>query len=188
MTKAMILGITGTDGAGKGTVVEYLARKKGFVHYAARQLWVDEIKKRGLEVNRTNTRIVANSLRKEHGNDFLVTAYIARMKEDGVENAIIESIRATSEAETLKANSGILLAVDADQHFRYKRIVGRGSETDHIDFETFAAQEVLEMNDPDPNGMQKEAVMKMADYTILNNGTLEELHAEIEKTLFKIEC
>jgi len=62
----MIIGITGTDGGGKGTVVEYLVEKKGFVHCSARALWVDEIKKRGLEVNRANMRIVANDLRAKH--------------------------------------------------------------------------------------------------------------------------
>jgi dephospho-CoA kinase len=182
----MIIGITGTDGAGKGTVVEYLALKKGFAYYSARQLWVEEINRRGLEVKRENMRIVANDLRRQHGNDYLVTAYLKRLKEEKPENAIIESIRTTAEAETLKANGGILLAVDADQHLRYERIVGRASESDKVTFEQFIAQEALEMNDPDPNGMQKEAVMQMADYTIVNNGTLDELHAQIEEILSKI--
>lgn len=182
----MIIGITGTDGAGKGIVVDYLVNEKGFTHYAARQLWVDEINRRGLTVKRENMRIVANDLRRQHGNDYLVTAYVDRVKKEGVNNAIIESIRATAEAETLKRRGGILLAVDADQKLRYERIVGRGSETDAVTFETFAAQEALEMNDPDPNGMQKETVMKMANYTILNNGTLKELHTQIEKTLSRL--
>lgn len=183
----MIIGITGTDGAGKGTVVEYLVKEKGFIHYAARQLWIEEIARRGLEVKRENMRIVANDLRRQHGNNFLVTAYIQRMKEEEVENAIIESIRTTAETETLKANGGMLLAVDADQHLRYERIVGRASESDRVTFEQFVAQEALEMNDPDPNGMQKAAVMAMADYIITNNGTLAELHASIENMLGEIK-
>ncbi|MBI4086862.1 AAA family ATPase [Candidatus Kaiserbacteria bacterium] len=184
----MIIGITGTDGAGKGVVVDYLVEKHDFVHYPARQLWVDEINRRGLEVKRENMRIVANDLRRQHGNDYLITAYIARVKEGGVGNAIIESIRTIAEAETLKTNGGILLAVDADQHLRYERIVGRASESDRVTFEQFAAQEALEMNDPDPNGMQKAAVMAMADHTILNNGTLDELHTQIEKMLSTLEA
>ena len=183
----MILGITGTDGAGKGVVVEYLVEKKGFRHYAARQLWVDEINRRGLEVKRENMRIVANDLRRQHGNDFLVAAYVERMQTEGVQDAIIESIRAIAEAETLKRHGGVLLAVDADQHLRYERIVGRASESDKVTFKHFAAQETLEMNDPDPNGMQKEKVMQMADYTIINNGTLDEFHAQIETALSRMQ-
>jgi dephospho-CoA kinase len=32
----MIIGITGTDGAGKGAVVDYLVAQKGFTHYSGR--------------------------------------------------------------------------------------------------------------------------------------------------------
>ncbi len=63
----MIVGITGTIGAGKGTVVEYLVQKKGFVHFSARALILEEVKKRGLEVARENTTLVANDLRAAFG-------------------------------------------------------------------------------------------------------------------------
>lgn len=32
-----IIGITGTLGAGKGTIVEYLKDKKGFAHFSVRE-------------------------------------------------------------------------------------------------------------------------------------------------------
>ena len=182
----MIIGITGTDGAGKGEVVAYLIEKKGFIHYSARQLFIEEITRQGLPMDREHMRLVANALRRERGNDMLVTTYLARIKEAGTKDGIIESIRARAEAETLQSQGGILLAVDADPQLRYERITARASESDAVSFESFVAHEALEMNDPDPNGMQKAAVMAMADYTIMNNGTLEELHAQIEEVLAKI--
>ena len=39
----LIIGITGTLGAGKGTVVEYLVEKKGFDHYSVRAFLLKEI-------------------------------------------------------------------------------------------------------------------------------------------------
>jgi len=42
----IIIGITGTLGAGKGTVVEYL-QEKGFRHYSARGFITKEVEKRG---------------------------------------------------------------------------------------------------------------------------------------------
>lgn len=182
----MIIGITGTDGAGKGTVVDYLIQKKGFVHCSARALWIDEIQKRGLTVDRANMRIVANSLRAAHGNDYLVVEYMRRAKESGWKDIAIDSIRAMAEANTLKKNGGILVAVDADQKLRYERIQGRASESDRVTFEEFISHEALEMNDPDPNGMQKAAVIAAADYTIQNNTSLEELHRQIDAVLAKI--
>ena len=36
------IGITGTLGAGKGTIVEYLQKEKGFSHYSVRAFLTDE--------------------------------------------------------------------------------------------------------------------------------------------------
>lgn len=179
----ILLGITGTDGSGKGTVVDYLVAHKGFIHYSAREIWVAHLAERGTESSRANMRLIANELREKHGNDFLVTYYLEKIKQDGTQNVIIESIRAISEAETLKANGGILIAVDADQKLRYERVQSRRSESDKVSFELFAEQEELELNDPNPHGMQKRKVMERADYTIFNNGALEELFAEIERVM-----
>lgn len=182
----MIIGITGTDGAGKGTVVEYLVQEKGFTHYSARSIWIEEIERQGLENNRSNMRRTANELRGTHGNDYLVTYYLEKMQTEDTARTVIESIRATAEAQTLKAHGGVLLAVDADQKLRYERIQERKSSSDQVTFEEFVRQEELEMNDPDPHGMQKAKVMEMADYTITNNGTREELHAQVEDVLRQI--
>lgn len=179
----MIIGITGTDGAGKGTVVEYLVTKKGFTHYHARALFIEEITRQGLPNDRAHMRLVANQLRKMHGNDFIVRFFLKRADETGDTRVVIDSLRAVAEAETLKAHGGILLAVDADQQLRYERVQARRSSSDQVSFEQFQSHEELESNDPDPHGMQKQKVIDMADHVIENNGTLEELHEKIEKFL-----
>lgn len=183
----MIVGITGTDGAGKGTVVDYLIKEKGFVHFSARALLIEEIEKRGLPVDRNQMRLVANDLRKLHGNDYVVRFYLERAYElPATARVVIESIRAIAEAQTLKAAGGILLAVDADQSIRYERVQARRSESDKVSFEQFVAHEALEMNDPDPHGMQKAKVIAMADYVLYNNGSFEELREATEAVLKKI--
>lgn len=179
----MILGITGTDGAGKGTVVDYLVDQHQFMHYGSRAVLVQELTSRGLHVDREHMREMANELRRTHGNDFLVRVALRAARERNEENIIIESIRALAEVETLKANSGVLLGVDADSRVRFERIQARASESDRVSFEQFLAHEALEMNDPDPNGMQKAAVIAAADAVILNNGSREELHTQIEQVL-----
>lgn len=42
----LVIGITGTLGAGKGTIVDYLVDSKGFAHYSVRAYLIEEIKKR----------------------------------------------------------------------------------------------------------------------------------------------
>ena len=182
----MILGITGTDGAGKSTVVAYLVEQKRFVHKHVRTMLLKEADKKGLPHDRESMRLVANMLRKDNGDDFVVRRFLDEAREERLTNVIVDSVRTIAEAECLKAAGGILLAIDADQKLRYERITGRNSESDHVTFEEFVRQEELENNDSDPHGMQKAAVMQMADYHLINNGSLEELHTDIERLLHQI--
>lgn len=178
----MIIGITGTDGAGKGAVVEYL-KTKGFVHYSSRDFLVAEIEKQGLPIDRNHMRLVANELRARFGNEFVVKQAYEKAIQEDESNIVIESIRASAEADYLQSRGGILLAVDADPALRYERVQGRRSASDKVSFEQFITHEELEKNDPDPNGMQKAAVIAAADHTIMNDGTIEELHAKVEQWL-----
>ncbi|MFN3188113.1 MAG: AAA family ATPase [Candidatus Paceibacteria bacterium] len=178
----MIIGITGSDGGGKGTVVEYLV-SKGFTHYSSREFIVTEIEKQGLPVDRNQMRLTANELRGKYGNEFVVKQAYEKAQAEGRLNVVIESIRALAEAEYLKAQGGILLSVDADSAVRYQRVQARRSASDQVTYEQFLAHEELEKNDPDPNGMQKAKVMNMADYTITNDGSLEDLKDKVDECL-----
>lgn len=179
----MIIGITGSDGAGKGTVVEYLTEAHGYAHYSSRSFILEHIARAGLEPTRNQMRLTANELRKTYGNDFVVRQAYEAAERDGVSRAVIESIRALAEAEYLKERGGILLAVDADQALRYGRVQARRSESDQVSFAEFQEHEALERNDPDPNGMQKAAVMARADHTIFNDGSFDELTAAVDDFL-----
>lgn len=179
----MILGITGTDGAGKGTVVEYLVTKKGFTHYSSRELLLAEVLKAGIEPTRNELRLMGNKMRAEEGDDVIVQKALLQIESTKQQNAVVESLRALAEAKTLKERGGILLAIDADLAVRYKRVQGRRSVSDQVTFEQFVAHEELEKNDTDPHGMQKAKVMEMADYTIMNNGSRESLVVAIETFL-----
>lgn len=183
----MIIGITGTDGAGKGTVVDHLVKNKGFKLYHARTLILEEIGRRGLPANRATMRLVGNDLRRLHGNDYIVRFFLERAQAAGDNRIVIDSLRAVAEAETLKKGGGILLALDADQKLRYERVQKRRSETDKVSFEEFQRHEELEANDPDPHGMKKRAVMAMADYIIYNNNDTAALFAAVDELLAKID-
>lgn len=180
----MILGVTGTIGAGKGTVVEYL-KTKGFKHFSARDFFTKEIVKRGLPVNRDSMVLVANDLRAQHGPGFFAESAVAyAAQEEG--NVVVESIRSIGEAEYLKSKGAQLWAVDADKKVRYERVTRRASETDKITFEKFVTDEALEWNNSDPTKQNLQAVITMANHIFYNNGTQEELFAQVEEDLKKI--
>ncbi|MDD2483265.1 MAG: AAA family ATPase [Candidatus Shapirobacteria bacterium] len=183
----IIIGITGTNGAGKGTIVEYLVEKKGFKHFSARAFLVEEIERRGLENSRDNMVMVANELRAKNSSSFVVDELFKRALESG-QNCIIESIRTPGEIESLRKKGNFtLLAVDADPKIRYERIVKRSTTTDDISFEKFLADEEREMSSEDPNKQNLKKCIAMADFTIVNNKDINYLNQQIEEIYDQIK-
>ncbi len=177
----VIIGITGTLGAGKGTIVDYLIQHKGFNHFSVRAFLLEEIIRQKQPVNRDTMVEVANKLRADNGPSYIIEKLYQKASETGG-NCVIESIRTPGEIEALRNKEGfVLLAVDADQDIRYSRIKLRNSETDRITFDTFKENEDREMHSSDPNKQNLSECIKQADYTIFNNGSIELLNAQIEE-------
>lgn len=181
-----IIGITGTLGAGKGTIVDYILQNKDFAYFSVRSYLIDQLKSRNLEVNRDTMTQLANELRTTHHPAFVVEELYNIAKQNG-KNCIIESIRTPGEIQMLKKNDDFyLFAVDADPKIRYERIVIRNSETDKIDFDTFIQNEKREMNTDDPNKQNLSKCLEMADFVFTNNGSLDALQKDVDKVLQKI--
>ena len=167
----MILGLTGTLGAGKSTLALFL-QEKGFSHLVMSDVLREELKKQNKEENRDNLLAVGNELRKKYGEGVLVERLITKAKNEKKRNMIIDGIRSLGEVEALKNHKGKLIAIDSSLEVRYKRIKKRGSSKDNISFETFKAQEAKE---------DLRACMKEADYLIFCDGGHDELRKETTK-------
>jgi dephospho-CoA kinase len=186
-----IIGITGTNGAGKSTIVEILKRNYDYKDFSVREYLTEELQNRGLEVNRDNMRDLANEIRENKGAGYIVKELYKKALDSNCP-CIIESIRCVGEIETLrdiaqKSNSKfILLGVDADQKIRYERSIKRKGNLDQISFEQFKRLEELEMQSNDPAKQNLKACLKRADVVFTNNGTLEELEIKVKEYFEKI--
>ncbi len=184
----MILGIAGTIGAGKGTVVEYLVEKKGFAHYSSSGLLKEMLLEKGEVVDRDSMAKLAREIRAKDPNGMPRLTY-ERLTKDNHQDAILEALHTVGEAEFVRSIGGIILGVDADINIRYERISKRGSEKDNVSYEKFQEQARREDDGAsDASGHNIRGVVNTADYTILNNGSLEELHSQIDAILLQIEA
>lgn len=181
-----IIGITGTLGAGKGTVVRYLEESRWFVHLSVRKFLEDILKKAWRPADRDQFHQLANDLRGTHGADYIVrTLYDEARRQH--QPVIIESIHALAEADFLQQHENFtLLGVDAPLELRYQRIVARGSNTDSVTYEKFMQQQNLELESTDPTHQNLKGCIAKADYVIINDGSVDDLYKKIEDVLEKI--
>jgi len=176
-----IIGITGTFASGKGLVASYLKEKKGFMHFSSRAFIVKFIKKEGLEVNRDNMMYMANKLRKISPS-FIMENFVNKMTDNN--DYVIESIRTTGEVKYLKnIKNFMLLFLTADPKIRYERAKKRKSSTDKVTYEQFLQSENIEMRSEDPNKINLADTFELADVTIKNDSTIEDLYKEIDTFL-----
>lgn len=181
-----IIGITGTIGAGKGTIVDYLISHHRFLHFSVRGFLLKEIEKRGMAHNRDSMVLVANELRANHSPSYIIDCLYEEAAASGG-NCVIESIRTPGEVDSLRKKDGFtLFAIDARPELRYKRIVLRDSETDHISFDTFKDNEKREMDSTDPNKQNLRKCIDMSDFLFINDGSREDLYSELENVIVKI--
>lgn len=185
----IIVGITGTNGSGKGTVVEILRKKKDFHYLSVRGFITPILKKRGWTVDRPHMTDLSDELRKNFGPSYITDQLFEQAFKKGG-SVIIESFRAIGEvysardlAKKLPKARFILLDVESDNDNRYERIMKRGSETDSITFEQFIEHDLREAKNPESHRGNILGCKSIADYTIENNGTFEDLEEKVDKFL-----
>jgi len=174
-----LIGLTGTHGAGKGTVSDYLVREHGFVCVSVSEFLADEAVHRGVKPDRRARGDIANEYRV-HGPTALMEATFASIPA-GSERVILEPQYTEAEVAFVHAKGGIVIAVDADLRTRYDRVHLRGSAKDDVSFEQFVALEELTSEDKDKQNVR--AAIEAADIQLMNTGTLQELEAAVREAL-----
>jgi len=184
----IIIGITGTNGSGKGTVVEILRKKKYFHYFSVRGFITPLIEKKGWPVDRPHMQKISDELRKNFSPSYITDQLIEQAFQKG-DKAIIESFRAIGEVVSAREIANklhakfILLAVHSETNNRYERIQKRGSATDNVSFEEFVQHDKMEADLQENHRANIHTCVKMADYTIENNGSLEELEVKVDEFL-----
>lgn len=186
----MIIGLTGTKASGKGIIAGML-KEKGFVYCSLSDLVREEAVRRGLNsYNVSDLQGIGNELREKYGNGILAKRILEKIEEG--KNYVIDGIRNPGEINELrkcKEHEFILIAVDAPQEIRFKRILERGRESDSKDLKGFLEMDRRDRGiDKENNGQQVDKCIEMADIKIYNGSSIEVLKNKIEKILEDLKC
>jgi len=176
-----ILGLVGHPSVGKDTVAEYLVSSRRYAHVSTSDVIRHYVAENNLgEPTRELLQKIGKHLRDENGGDFLVRAGIERAA--GVPT-IFSGLRTLAELEAVKTAGGICLAITADTKIRFRRCMDRGRLVEGMTFETFLEEEERERANPDPNAQNVVAVVEASDIVVSNDGTIEELYANVDRLL-----
>ena len=177
--KPRLIGLTGTNSAGKGEVAAHLV-SRGYAFHSLSDVLREELAARGFETSRDNLILVGNELRADSGADILARRIMDRL---AAGPAVIDSIRNPREVEFFRGTGEfILLAVDAPIETRFERARARGRNESASTLEEFRAKEQVEMDGGEGRQQLREC-MAMADRLIVNDGSLDDLRRKIEEAL-----
>ncbi len=180
----MIIGLTGTLCAGKGTIAEFL-KEKGFEYYSLSDEIRKELDSLGLERTRANLIDKANELREMYGAGALAKRVLYRLSNRKT-SAVVDGIRNPEEVRELRKRPDFyLLGIDSSQRARFKRMLKRKrGEKDPETLEEFRKLDQSDRGIGTPETAQQVGkTMKMADAIILNNSSLKKLQEKLGKAL-----
>jgi len=171
-----LIGLTGTNGAGKGEAAAYFVAK-GYAYFSLSDIIREELQARGEAVSRDKLIRTGNDLRGRFGPDVLARRTVAKVGGP----AVIDSIRNTAEVAFLRRQEGfVLLAIDAPIEVRFARVAERGRDESAADLEAFRKKEEQEQAGG-ATAQQLEACLAAADRLIVNDGTIPEFHRKLEE-------
>lgn len=185
-----VVGFTGTIGSGKNTIKQIVLKKYSCYHVTLSDVIRGEIeKKRGL-LNRVTLQDMGNEMRKKYGNHILAMLAIEYLPRDK-EMIIMDGIRNMGEVEYLKKKFGQnfkLISIDAPLETRFARVQKRSDSKDpQMTLEEFREVDKRDRGLSEPmNGQHVEDCMRIADFTIENNGTTRDFEKKIDEVMKQI--
>lgn len=188
--KPIIIGISGTNGAGKDSVAELLEKEYNFLFISMTDMLREEAVKRGLPVEREVLRTISAEWRRESGLGVLIDKSVQYYQEKGgnekYSGLVLASLRNPGEADSVHALGGQVVWVDAEPKVRYERIFSRQrTDEDNKTFEQFQEEEHAEMQHSGDNAtLSMEGVKKLSDRTLINNeASMESLKQAVIEVL-----
>lgn len=188
MSKPLILTFIGMPGAGKSSCVDYTLEHYPNVppvlYFGG--ITVDEVVRRGLEVNEENERTIREDIRAKEGKASHAKRISAKIDDyiaQGHDRIVVDGLYSWSEYKFFKEKYGdaaVIVAIAAPRQLRHERL--RNRPVRPLSEEAVSSREVAEIEN-----LEKGGPIANADYTLINNKTPEFLYEQLDELLAELK-
>ena len=175
---AKIIALVGLAGSGKSSAVEYLT-EKGFPKIYFGGVIYKAMDEAGIEKTWDNQQKFREEIRRREGKDFVIKRVIKNIHDlinAGQNKIVLDGLYTWSEYKFLKhefPGQVVVIAIVTPKYLRYQRMakrIERPMQPHEVDQRDWSEIENLEKGGP----------IAIADYFIINDGSLEQLHQKID--------
>ncbi len=177
-----LIAIVGMAGSGKSVAIDYLT-DRGIPKSYFGGMNLKEMTKRGIEITPENEQIFRKQIREEEGNDWVVRQVIAEVNDliaAGQKRIVLDGLYSWTEYKILKKSFPgkqlTVVAVVCPRNLRYERLSVRPVRP--LDSEAARSRDYHEIET-----IEKGGPIAMADYYIMNDSTIDNLHSQLKSIL-----
>ena len=185
MNKKILLLVAGEPLAGKDKVGDTLRDRHRFIRISTGDFIRGYVIGNGLgSTDRSNLNKVSTEARRKFGAAWPVPE-ILQQQYGSKPRLVLVGPRLPAEAEPVIKLGGKIIAVRCPIHIRYERARAnvRNRPEDNVSFDEFKAIEERESVNTDPYAHNLSALLKMAHFTIQNDGTEAQLYQRIDEVV-----
>ncbi|MBM4177674.1 AAA family ATPase [Candidatus Gribaldobacteria bacterium] len=186
--KNHIIALVGMAGSGKSLAADFLVKQGyGFLRFG--QITLDEAKKRGVS-GEAAEREIREGFRKEYGMAAFALLNMPKLDELlEKNNVVVDGLYSWAEYKVLKEKYGNklkVIAVYAPPELRHQRLENRNIKEKNdasLRFRSFTKEEAVARDFAEIEKSDKGGPIAMADFTIVNTRSVDNLESELRQIL-----
>lgn len=182
---AKIIAFVGLSGTGKSAATAYVT-ERGIPKVSFGDIIMFALKAADLEPNQENEQTIREKLRLNPSGDKVLEQVIAETQNlinAGQHKLVIDGLGSWESYKRLKhefPGNLIVVAFSSQRHIRLRRLASRSDNP-------MTEAQVNERDYDEIETLNKGGVLAMADYFLFDNGSLEQLHMQVDELLRQLE-